>query len=56
MMHKTSTLDYIVVLKGGFVAEQGTHEELCAGDGLYRRLYDLQESQRPGGVAQKDVA
>jgi len=34
--------DQIVVLDGGRIAEQGTHEELLALGGLYREIYDLQ--------------
>jgi len=34
--------DRIVVLRGGEVAEQGTHEDLMAAAGLYKRLYDTQ--------------
>jgi ATP-binding cassette subfamily B protein len=34
--------DRVVVLKDGAVAEEGTHEELLALDGEYRRIYDLQ--------------
>ncbi len=43
--HRLSTVreaDLIVVLKDGQIAEQGTHEELLAVDGIYRDIYDLQ--------------
>ncbi len=34
--------DQILVLKDGEIAEQGTHHQLLALDGLYRSIYDLQ--------------
>jgi subfamily B ATP-binding cassette protein MsbA len=43
--HRLSTIrsaDRIVVLVKGRIVEQGTHEELLAGNAEYRKLYDLQ--------------
>lgn len=43
--HRFSTVrmaDLIVVLADGGVAEQGPHEQLIAGEGLYAELYRLQ--------------
>jgi ATP-binding cassette, subfamily B, bacterial len=33
----------IIVLDGGRAAEEGTHEKLLAGGGLYKKLYDAQD-------------
>ena len=43
--HRLSTVqhaDRIVVLDGGRVAGFGTHGELMAREGPYRRLYEMQ--------------
>jgi subfamily B ATP-binding cassette protein MsbA len=43
--HRLATVldaDQILVLDGGELVERGTHQELLAENGLYRRLYDLQ--------------
>ena len=43
--HRLSTVtkaDRIVVLEGGRIVEEGSHAELLARGGSYKRLYDLQ--------------
>ena len=43
--HRLSTIrsaDHILVLDGGQVVEQGTHESLMAAGGFYRKLYQAQ--------------
>jgi ABC-type multidrug transport system fused ATPase/permease subunit len=49
--HRLSTVrnaDRIVVLDGGRIVEQGRHEELLAGGGMYCRLHNLQFDGRTG--------
>ncbi len=44
--HRLSTIrnaDKIVVLQGNAIVEQGTHQELIENNGLYKRLYTVQE-------------
>ncbi|MBR3235022.1 MAG: GNAT family N-acetyltransferase [Atopobiaceae bacterium] len=46
--HRLSTIlkaDKILVVKGGIIAEQGTHNELLELDGVYRELYETQFRQ-----------
>ena len=43
--HRLSTLHHagrIIILEDGRIAEEGSHQELLDGRGLYKRLYDLQ--------------
>ena len=43
--HRITTLmnaDQIIVMDQGKVVESGTHEELLAKNGIYRKIYDLQ--------------
>ena len=48
--HRLSTVancDRIIVIEDGRIVEQGTHHDLLAREGIYRRLYDLQ-FEEPG--------
>jgi ABC-type multidrug transport system fused ATPase/permease subunit len=48
--HRLSTIrdsHKIVVLKGGFVAEEGTHDELVARNEIYAELYRIQAGSTP---------
>jgi len=45
--HRLTTLseaDFIVVLDGGEIVQQGTHTELIHEEGLYRRIYQIQSA------------
>lgn len=58
--HRLSTVRRaarIVVLDEGSIVEEGTHEELLAAGGLYKRLYEIQFRDRPlavGAVTEAD--
>lgn len=47
--HRISTLmhaDFIIVLDRGRIAESGNHKELLNQNGIYRRIYDMQNRGR----------
>ena len=55
--HRLSTIrnaDVIVVLAGKGIAEMGTHEQLMAKGGLYRRLCEVQQplAERQGSLGE----
>jgi ABC-type multidrug transport system fused ATPase/permease subunit len=53
--HRLATLesaDNIIVLKGGVVAEQGTHTYLLSRNGVYAALHALQSGVHSAGAAQ----
>ena len=44
--HRLNTIenaDCIYVVDNGVIAESGTHDELVAGNGIYKRLYDTKD-------------
>ena len=47
------TADKILVLESGSVAEFGTHEELLAKSGVYKRVYETQFVQKTSPVLEK---
>lgn len=50
--HRLSTLshaDRVIVMDKGRIIQEGTHRELCAVDGLYKRLWHIQNKTRVEG-------
>ncbi|GAA5966678.1 hypothetical protein JCM21900_005650 [Sporobolomyces salmonicolor] len=56
--HRLKTVadaDLIIVLRDGSVAEQGSHSSLMAKDGLYRAMWDQQNSMIDMGTPEGDA-
>ncbi len=52
--HRITTLsaaDHIIVLDRGRIAEQGTHEELKQGGGIYQKIYEAQSGAQEVAVS-----
>jgi ABC-type multidrug transport system fused ATPase/permease subunit len=48
------TAEKILVLENGSVAEFGTHEELIAKDGVYKRVYETQFVQKASPILEEN--
>jgi subfamily B ATP-binding cassette protein MsbA len=56
--HRLSTIrhaDRIIVLADGTLAEQGSHRELFARNGVYRQLYSIYLQDAPPGAAGREA-
>ena len=54
--HRLNTLrrtDRVVVIQGGTLAEQGTHDDLLAANGIYAHLYWTKAAASPGSPASR---
>jgi len=51
--HRITTLsaaDKIIVLDRGSIVEEGTHEELKCGGGIYQKIYETQSGSQEVAV------
>ena len=49
--HRIQTLmtaDHILVMAGGEIVEEGTHDALVRQNGIYRKIYDIQTGSVSG--------
>ena len=54
--HRFSTIRHahkIIVLENGDIAETGTHDDLLAHGGIYKRLYEMQMFSRDAETAEE---
>jgi subfamily B ATP-binding cassette protein MsbA len=54
--HRLNTLrrtDRVIVIQGGTLAEQGTHDDLLAANGIYAHLYWTKAAASPGSPASR---
>ena len=50
--------DIVLVIEGGRIVQRGTHDELLAQEGIYRRIYDVQtriEAELEQEIANADM-
>lgn len=50
-LSSTRFCDRIILIDGGNIAEEGTHEELLKRKGLYAKMFDMQSEYYKGGKA-----
>ena len=54
--HRLKTIknaDHIIVLDKGSIVEEGKHEELLKNEGLYQKLWNLQNKSKEWKISQE---